>query len=101
MYKVTVFTLSPYKLDKNSAQNTHFVQNDRTVSRDCLEIRLERTWIENPRSIITLTRNEKKIFRHRERERVFSIALYISFLASLLNNRDIYKAKFISESRKS
>jgi len=39
MYKVTVFILSSYKLDKNSAQNTHFVQNDRTVSRDSLEIR--------------------------------------------------------------
>jgi len=61
MYKVTVFILSSYKLDKNSAQNTYFVQNDRTVSRDSLEIRSDQK-PEIQQSSCDFNEDDKKIF---------------------------------------
>ena len=69
----------------------------RTIERSYAIVwkRLERTWIENPRSNFDEEWKENFLT-----SRVFSIALYIyiyiSFLVSLLNIRDIYK--IISES---
>lgn len=107
MYKVTcLYTLSSYKLDKNNAQNIHyFVQNDRTVSRDCSEIR-SHVNRENPKSndlyvsCETLTGMRRKFFDIACLFRSSYIYIYISFLASLLDIRDIYKAEIISDSRK-
>lgn len=93
MYKVTVLTFSPYKLDKNSAQNAHCMQNDRTVSRDCFKIRSEIKVHD-----ATLTRRSEENFSI---SRVISIALYILLGFSLGHSRCMYKAEIISESKKS
>jgi len=97
MYKVTVFIFSSYKLDKNSAQNIHFVQNNRTVSRDSLKIRSDQK-PEIQQSSCDFDEDDKKIV-------FFFFFIYISRVSSIaLSDFLLGHLRYIqsiSESRKS